>query len=189
MQACGAARLVFSSQHGELGRTTQILEAIATQEPVSPTAFSLSVLNAMTGVSGIARNDRSAATAISSGAQSLGYALLEAYTQYRLDPGSPVVVVYGDERVPPMYGLNETGADAHEAIALVIQANASSYLECTMNAPGTRTEGKRFASHALAVRHTLTTREPASWSAVDTRDTADASITHVWHWRWLDGSQ
>ena len=78
-----STRVVFASRHGELRRTTDILRNISAGEPVSPTAFSLSVLNAMTGVFGIARGDRSAASAISAGAETLGYALLEALRAVR----------------------------------------------------------------------------------------------------------
>ncbi|MGA7817396.1 beta-ketoacyl synthase chain length factor, partial [Caballeronia sp.] len=39
-------RIVFASRHGELRRTTEILRAIGEEEAVSPTSFSLSVLNA-----------------------------------------------------------------------------------------------------------------------------------------------
>src|SRR6266702_5429479 len=87
-------RIVFASRHGELRRTTNILRAISAGEPVSPTAFSLSALNAMTGVFGIARGDRSAASAISAVAETLGYAPLEAYAQHATRPGAPVLLVY-----------------------------------------------------------------------------------------------
>src|SRR5260370_3591493 len=88
------ARVVFASRHGELRRTTDILRSISAGEAVSPTAFSLSVLNAMTGGFGIARGDRSPASALSAGPATLGYALLAAHAQFAAHPSSPVRAVY-----------------------------------------------------------------------------------------------
>ena len=105
-------RLVFASRHGELKRTTDILLALSQKEPVSPTAFSLSVLNAMTGVLGIARGERAPASALSAGEETLGLALLEAHAQLLSDPSSPVLVVYADEPVDPLYGPREEGEES-----------------------------------------------------------------------------
>jgi hypothetical protein len=101
-------RVLFASRHGELRRTTDILHTIAAGEPVSPTSFSLSVLNAMTGVFGIARGDRAPASALSAGAQTLGYALLEAHAQYQTDPAAPVLLVYADEPADRLTARSKT---------------------------------------------------------------------------------
>ena len=125
------ARVVFASRHGELRRTTDILRTISAGEPVSPTAFSLSVLNAMTGVFGIARGDRSAASAISAGPETLGYALLEAYAQHAAQPASPVLLVYADEPADPAYGTIEDEVQGG-AIALLLSSEAGQgHLVCT----------------------------------------------------------
>ena len=114
-------RLVFASRHGELKRTTDILLALSQKEPVSPTAFSLSVLNAMTGVLGIARGERAPASALSAGEETLGLALLEAHAQLLNDPSSPVLVVYADEPVDPLYGPREEGEGERRAFHPVRQ--------------------------------------------------------------------
>ncbi len=114
-------RIVFASRHGELRRTTDILRAIDAGESVSPTAFSLSVMNAMTGVFGIARGDRSPASAISAGAETLGYALLEAHAQYASDPSSPVLVVYADEPTDAAWGPVEDEVQGG-ALAILLDA-------------------------------------------------------------------
>jgi hypothetical protein len=131
-----AVRVVFASRHGELRRTTDILRAISAGEPVSPTAFSLSVLNAMTGVFGIARGDRSAASAISAGAETLGYALLEAYAQYTAQPESPVLLVYADEPADPAYGTIEEDVQGGAIAILVNGATAAGQLVCTLSSAG-----------------------------------------------------
>ena len=196
-----AVRVVFASRHGELRRTTDILRSISAGEPVSPTAFSLSVLNAMTGVFGIARGDRSAASAISAGAQTLGYALLEAHAQYATQPDSPVLLVYADEPADAAYGTIEDEVQGG-AIAILLDSEAASgHMMCSLTRtgdtgaqqpapPGAATGpgaadaasgpgGARqacFATQSQALLHCLETGQPASWQRAGT----------LWHWSWHD---
>ncbi|KAE8759677.1 hypothetical protein FSO04_12310 [Paraburkholderia madseniana] len=197
-------RVVFASRHGELRRTTDILRTISAGEPVSPTAFSLSVLNAMTGVFGIARGDRSAASAISAGAETLGYALLEAYAQYATQPGSPVLLVYADEPADPAYGTIEDEVQGG-AIAILLNGEAATgQLVCTLSGGGEPEAARAaqeanhadagnmatavatavasaeasaeesFATQSQALQHCLETGRPAVWQGAGA----------AWHWRW-----
>lgn len=153
-----AVRVVFASRHGELRRTGEILDSIAADEPVSPTAFSLSVLNAMTGVFGIARGDRCPATAISAGPETLGYALLEAYSQYRADPSTPVLLVYADEPVDARYGPvdDEVAAGALAVLLDDGEDGAECRLECTVTAAASDTGAEAiFPTQSEAVLHGL----------------------------------
>jgi hypothetical protein len=193
-------RVVFASRHGELRRTTDILRAISAGEPVSPTAFSLSVLNAMTGVFGIARGDRSAASAISAGAETLGYALLEAYAQYITQPASPVLLVYADEPADPAYGTIEDEVQGG-AIAILLNGGAgeaaTGQLVCTLSGagepdaaeaarkagqagersePGEACAEERFATQSQALMHCLETGRSAVWQGAGA----------AWHWTWHD---
>ena len=196
------ARVVFASRHGELRRTTDILRAISAGEPVSPTAFSLSVLNAMTGVFGIARGDRSAASAISAGAETLGYALLEAHAQYAAQPGSPVLLVYADEPADPAYGTIEDEVPGGALAILLDSAAATGQLTCrltggggagmtdaagTVHVPGNvagpdsvaggtnqAVLEARFATQTQALLHCLESGNPGAWQHADA----------TWHWSW-----
>ena len=174
-----AVRTVFASRHGELRRTTDILRTISAGEPVSPTAFSLSVLNAMTGVFGIARGDRSPASAISAGAETLGYALLEAHAQYASDPATPVLVVYADEPADPAYGTIEDEVQGG-ALAILFDATAAQgQLTCTIaHAPTSGDAPALFATQSQAVQHCLDTHAAAVWQGADT----------TWKWIWHDGA-
>lgn len=185
-------RVVFASRHGELRRTTDILRTISAGEPVSPTAFSLSVLNAMTGVFGIARSDRSAASAISAGAETLGYALLEAYAQYATQPGSPVLVVYADEPADPAYGTIEDEVQGGAIAILLSGETAAGQLVCTLSGAGgleAAGDGQRashanraseaspdesFSTQSQALLHSLETGRPAVWQGAGA----------AWHWSW-----
>lgn len=168
-------RLVFASRHGELRRTTGILDDIAAGEPVSPTAFSLSVLNAMPGVYSIARRDRSPSTAISAGAQTLGYALLEAHAQYAADPSTPVLVVYADEPADARYGAIEHEASAG-ALAVLLDRDAQVQLECETSPALDAQPATEFATQHDALLHALshgsTARGGGTWHGAGC------------HWRW-----
>lgn len=143
-------RVVFASRHGELRRTTDILRAITVGEPVSPTAFSLSVLNAMTGVFGIARGDRSAASAIAAGAETLGYALLEAHAQYATQPASSVLLVYADEPADAAYGTIEDEVQGGALAILLDDAHAQGQLTCTLTSVGTAGNDADAGAHRVS---------------------------------------
>ncbi|WEY40126.1 beta-ketoacyl synthase chain length factor [Paraburkholderia sp. SUR17] len=180
------ARVVFASRHGELRRTTDILHGIEADKPVLPNAFSLSVLNAMSGLFGIAREDRSPANAISAGPETLGYALLEAYAQYTEEPTVPVLLVYADEPADGAYGQVD-----HEvqqgALALLLDAGqvAQGHLACTVCEIEHETEheieheaGKagvtHFATQSAALHHCLDTQSAAAWQHAGA----------IWQWGW-----
>jgi Beta-ketoacyl synthase, N-terminal domain len=185
-------RVVFASRHGELRRTTDILRAISTGEPVSPTAFSLSVLNAMTGIFGIARGDRSPASAISAGKQTLGFALLEAHAQFEADPSSPVLLVYADEPADAAYGTIEDEVQGG-ALAILLDTRGAGQLACTMSATGSHSGAPEsafgrsaacagipnaFLTQSEAVQRCLDTQAPATWQTTGT----------TWHWSWHDSA-
>jgi hypothetical protein len=170
-----AVRLVFASRHGELRRTTGILDDIVAGEPVSPTAFSLSVLNAMAGVHSIARRDRSPSTAISAGAQTLGYALLEAHAQYAADPSTPVLVVYADEPADERYGAIEHEASAC-ALAVLLDRDAQVTLECETSYAPEAQSAPGFATQRDALLHALSCGS-AAHGAVTWQGAGR-------HWRW-----
>ncbi|WP_395061825.1 beta-ketoacyl synthase chain length factor [Paraburkholderia silvatlantica] len=174
------ARVIFASRHGELRRTTDILRDIEAHKPVSPNAFSLSVLNAMTGLFGIVRGDRSPATALSAGAQTLGYALLEGHALHTEDPGSPVLVVYADEPADARYGTIEQEVQ-RGAFALLIDANGAPQgrLACsiTESKQGSAAQARAFATQSEALHHCLGGGESAAWQG----------SSGTWQWSWHVG--
>ena len=176
----GALRVVFASRHGELARTTTILDAIQAGEPVSPTAFSLSVLNAVTGIFGISRRDRSPATAVAAGQETLGYALLEAFCQYETSSVSPVLLVHAHEPADTVYG--DVGDDPQSGgIAILVDATApAGYLtcdvaiDCANDSP--MADGVEADTQSAAVRHCLAERVATTWRGDDA----------YWRWSWHD---
>jgi hypothetical protein len=177
------ARVVFASRHGELRRTTEILRDISAGEPVSPTAFSLSVLNAMSGVFGIARGDRSAASAISAGAQTLGYGVLEAHAQHAALPDSPVLLVYADEPADHAYGTIEDEVQGGALAILIDGARATGRLACSVtdlaaSAHDRAAHAEVFSTQSQALQHCLDTGAPALWHSTDA----------AWQWSWHVGA-
>ncbi|WP_028212561.1 beta-ketoacyl synthase chain length factor [Paraburkholderia mimosarum] len=181
VDAQAKTRVVFASRHGELRRTTDILGDIEANKPVSPNAFSLSVLNAMTGLFGIVRGDRSPATAISAGAQTLGYALLEAHAQHADEPASPVLVVYADEPADARYGPIEQEVQ-HGAFALLVDAGEAhqGQLACSVTQfpQGASAQGRRFGTQSEALHHCLSGGESAAWEGSGA----------TWQWSWHVGA-
>lgn len=163
-----AVRLVFASRHGELRRTTAILDDIVANQPVSPTAFSLSVLNAMAGVHSIARRDKAPATAISAGAETLGYALLEAYAQYSAEPATPVLVVYADERADERYGQVDREVSPG-ALALLLDRSAPVRLECAIGPALEAEPALLFATQSEALLHGLAAGVVVDWQGAGRR--------------------
>ena len=127
-------RIVYASRHGELARTTMMLESLASGEDLSPTQFSMSVLNASAGLFSILRKNTAPATAISAGCASFGYGLLEACLQQLENPGQSVLYVYADEPVPDVYGTTELpGSNAH-AVGLLLTPKAETRIACAIAA-------------------------------------------------------
>ena len=93
---------VFSSRHGEVSRSADLLLDLARGLPLSPTSFSLSVHNSAGGLFSIARGDRASNMALAAGTSSVEHAVIEACGL--ISEGAPAVllVVY-DCPLPALY--------------------------------------------------------------------------------------
>ena len=123
--------LVYASRHGDLNRTTEMLFDLADEEQLSPTAFSMSVLNAFAGVYSISKNEQLPSTSLSAGESSFGFGLLDACLQLASNPEVPVLFVYSDEPPPPIYGVPKEEFVPH-AIAILLSNEASIKVSCEM---------------------------------------------------------
>jgi hypothetical protein len=119
-------RIVFASRHGELNRTVPMLQALAHEGELSPTDFSLSVHNAAAGVCSIVRQDRAPSISIAAGEESFGYGLIEAVTQWKVNPEQPVLMVYADEPVPEQYRRFVDSDAGPHAVAILLSGAATS---------------------------------------------------------------
>lgn len=91
--------VVFASRWGEIARSVALLRQLSQDEPLSPTAFSLSVHNASSAVYSIARGDTANYSAVSAGPASAAAGVCEALGL--LAQGAPQVLVVSVESALP----------------------------------------------------------------------------------------
>jgi len=94
--------VVFSSTHGELGKSLEMIKLIEAGEEISPTAFSLSVHNAIAGLFSIVYGNTSEMTVLASGEDGIGPAFLEALGLLQ-EGAANVLIVFYDEPLPDFY--------------------------------------------------------------------------------------
>jgi len=137
-----------------------MLEDLADGETLSPTAFSLAVPNATPGIYSILRQNRAASTAVSAGASSFGFGLIEASLQFASDPDSPVLLVYADEPVPEVYAGMTEKAEAAVAIAVLLSPGADSAVDCRIDVDDRRGSVEpQFQPFLRCLKH----QEPCVW--------------------------
>ena len=94
--------LVFSSTHGELAKSLIMMQEIEAGEEISPTAFSLSVHNAIAGLFSIAFNNKKQCTVLAAGEEGLATAFIEALGLFN-EGEQEVLVVFYDEALPNFF--------------------------------------------------------------------------------------
>ena len=93
--------IVWVSQYGDEAKTLNILEDVLSEQTPSPTQFSTSVHNAISGLYSILCRDATPATSLA-GAWNDG--LIEAYAWLKTRPEArQVLLVYYDEALPDIY--------------------------------------------------------------------------------------
>lgn len=91
--------LIYASRHGETTRNFGLLESLAADEPLSPTAFGLSVHNGIAAQWSIIRRETAESVALSAEDDGLEHAIIEA--AMLLEQGHEDVLVVLAEEVPP----------------------------------------------------------------------------------------
>lgn len=154
--------IVYASRHGELNRTMELFVSLANQEPLSPTTFGLSVLNANVGLYSLARRDMAPSTAVSAGSETFGLGLLEAWGRTKETDG-PVLYVYADTAPP-----HPIQPDAHDspgvlAIGLLIDPAAEERVHCSIVVSQEAVDGDATAQ-AEAFLEVLSSARHGSWT-------------------------
>ncbi len=93
---------VFSSTHGEIGKSFQMLKTIEAGEELSPAAFSLSVHNAISGLFSIVYGNRQESTVLAPGMEGIAAAFVEAAGLLREGRDEVLLVLY-DEALPDFF--------------------------------------------------------------------------------------
>lgn len=113
-------RVIFSSRNGNVTQMLGLLESLARDEPLSPTAFGMSVHNSLAGMLSIISRNRESHTAIAAGAESFCFGLLEAVTSLQEDPSAPVLLLHADEPLPEFYAPFGDPETPPAALALLL---------------------------------------------------------------------
>ena len=93
--------IVWVSQYGDEAKTLNILEDVLSEQTPSPTQFSTSVHNAISGLYSILCQDATPATSL---AGSWNDGLIEAYAWLKTQPEArQVLLVYYDDALPEIY--------------------------------------------------------------------------------------
>lgn len=112
--------VVFASRWGEIARSVSLLRQLAHGEPLSPTAFSLSVHNASSAVYSIARDDTANYAAISAGPCSATTGVCEALGLLA-DGAQQVLVVSVESALPEPYQPFEAPSLPQRAWAALLE--------------------------------------------------------------------
>ncbi len=115
---------VFSSTHGELAKSFRMMEMITAGEEISPTAFSLSVHNAIAGLFSMAYHNQTQSTVVAPGEEGMAPAFIEALGLLEEGAGQVLVVLY-DEPLVDFYPSApfQLTAENSCAVALVMTKN------------------------------------------------------------------
>ena len=109
--------VVWASRYGDISRSLELLFEQARNQPLSPTAFSLSVHNAIGAQHSIARQMRTNAVCVAGGACSAEAGVLEAVSLLH-DDAREVILVCHDAPLTGAYERFEDGAACEYAWAL-----------------------------------------------------------------------
>jgi hypothetical protein len=109
--AVGRIPVVLGSRYGDAARSLDLLTQLVQGAAISPTAFGLSVHNAIGGLYSMARSDRANYVAVSAGLATIEASLVEAAGL--LSDGAPeVLVVCYDAPLPGVYAEFQTPPNA-----------------------------------------------------------------------------
>jgi hypothetical protein len=114
---------VFASRHGDTAATVALLECLARGEAVSANRFSHSVHNTQAGLFSIAASNREPASALAAGRNTFGCAFLEATGVLRRAGAGRVLLVIGDEPLPPVLARFADEPQAAYAVALLLETD------------------------------------------------------------------
>lgn len=163
--------LVFASHHGETTRNFGLLQTLAADEPLSPTAFGLSVHNAIAAQWSIIRRETTESVALSAEDDGLEHAFIEASTLF--DAGhADVLVVVAEEQPPAPYVPWVTDAPYSYAVAIHLRPGVEWTLTLHSQTPSGADAEPVWPNPLNLLRHLL----------LGTPDWQHANRSRAWTW-------
>ena len=165
--------IVFSSAHGEVNKSLEMLKSMQKGEEVSPTAFSLSVHNAISGLFSIAYANHQEITVIAPGQDGIAPAFIEALGLLQ-EHHSQVLLVLYDEPLSDFYPSLPfaVNAPATCALALSVSLTGNGLPMRFCRSPAQRDDGE----HALQIFSFL------KFLVADDKSLALGNHRHSWEW-------
>jgi hypothetical protein len=160
-------RVVFASRHGDLARTTSMLQEIVAAQPLSPTAFSMAVLNASAGVYSMQAKNIWPSTAISAGEHTFAMGLLEAALQWQSQPEQAVLYLYAEDAPPAFYRTDDADTFVPHAVGILLSDATPQYtVQLAMQATAACASPQlspALLPMSLAWVHSMQQQQAASW--------------------------
>lgn len=112
--------IVFSTAHGESSKSLEMLKELANNGEISPTAFSLSVHNAISGLFSMTYANHGEMTVIAPAEEGIAPAFIEALGLLH-EKNDEVLLVFYDEPLPDFYLSSTDNYDSCVTVALVLK--------------------------------------------------------------------
>ena len=113
--------VVTATRFGELSTCLELLKVISRDEPVSPIGFSHSVHNAPAGHFSISAVNTAPSSTVSGMDDTFSYGFLEGLSVLHRQPGYPVLLLVGEDRIPEDYLAVITAKPFPHAVALLLE--------------------------------------------------------------------
>lgn len=117
---------IFCSRHGDLHKTSILLADLVQSESLSPTAFSLSVHNAVSGLFTILTKNKQATNTVVAGSNTLLMAIVDGYARLNSGHADQLLVVHCDQALPDIYLSYADELQIDHAVAFIISRESVS---------------------------------------------------------------
>jgi len=174
--------IVFSSRHGELPRTVELIQSILHGEDASPMAFSQSVHNTAAGLTTITAKKTIPVTSLSAGEDTFHQALIESYIYLSEHPDKKVLLVDFDSPLPKEYQDFQCETFATYAIGFVLSSNQNyrvSWQRHLKNSTEERSAIEFLPQSIQCLSHLIA--DDTKWESHSNRS--------VWNWEKLWGKE
>jgi len=126
--------IIFSSRHGDLHKTSTLLEDLAIDNELSPTAFGLSVHNAIPSLYSILTGNKQAINAIAAGKDSFFMALVDAYARLKSGICQQVLLIHADQHLPEVYANYQDEIQIPHAMSMIVTLDSKALAKAACNA-------------------------------------------------------
>lgn len=127
----GDIETVFASRHGDIYKTSELLEQLAAEEGVSPTQFGLSVHNAVAGQYHILSKNHAASNTISATSDSFIMGLLDAVSRLNSSNNESLLFIFVEQGLPDIYQKFKDKNE--EPLSIGLKLSKKEGIRCRLN--------------------------------------------------------